>query len=43
VVVALITLGVYARGDWKHTRLVQPGDDTAEQVTTEILASEGVR
>ncbi len=43
VAIALVTLGVYAQGDWKRTRLVQPDDGVAEQVASEIISREGVR
>ena len=41
VLTALITMAVYARGDWKQKRLVDPAFEPA--VTTEILAEEGTR
>lgn len=43
VVVALITLAVYGRGDWKKKRLVDRKATEEAQVTAEILAEEGTR
>jgi len=39
-VIALITLGVYARGDWKKTKLVDDEDRLSEKVSEEILSEE---
>jgi putative MATE family efflux protein len=41
VLIALVTLGVYAKGDWKRKRLTEPDDELTGQVTSEILAGEG--
>lgn len=43
VLIVLITLGVYAKGDWKRTKLMTPEDVVAVDVTNEILAEEGTR
>ena len=37
VAIALLTMAVYARGDWKRTRLTRPEDALAERVTEEML------
>lgn len=42
VVMALITLAWYAKGDWKKTRLTEE-EKFAEKVSEEIIAEEGVR
>jgi putative MATE family efflux protein len=38
--IALITMGVYAKGDWKKKRLVDDEDKLAEKVSEEILSEE---
>jgi Na+-driven multidrug efflux pump len=43
VVMAVLTVGVYAKGDWKRKRLVDPDSLKRGQLTTEIIAEEGVR
>ncbi|MDB4949169.1 MAG: transporter [Gemmatimonadetes bacterium] len=43
VLIALVTMGVYAKGDWKRSRLVQPDDALADRVTSEVLLEEGIR
>jgi putative MATE family efflux protein len=43
VLIALITAGIFAKGDWKRKRLVGPEDLLTEQVSAEILAEEGMR
>lgn len=43
VLIVLLTLGVYAKGDWKKKRLTTPEEIVAVQVSNEILADEGVR
>ena len=43
IVIALITLGVYANGDWKKKRLTGAEDILTEKVSEEILAKEGMR
>jgi putative MATE family efflux protein len=43
VLTALITIAVYAKGDWKKKRLVTTSAATEEAVTAEILIEEGVR
>jgi len=40
VIIALITLGVYAKGDWKKTRLTDPEDILTERVSEEIMEEE---
>ena len=39
--IALITAGVYAQGDWKRKRLTEPEDDLRDQVSSEITLEEG--
>ena len=41
VVIALITVGVYAKGDWKRTRLVDADAGLAGQIAAEVNAEEG--
>jgi Na+-driven multidrug efflux pump len=43
VIIVLVTLGVYAQGDWKRKRLVDPESVEAGAITSEIIAEEGVR
>jgi Na+-driven multidrug efflux pump len=43
VTVALITLAVYGRGDWRRTRLTEPEQVIAERVSQEIIVDEGLR
>lgn len=43
VVMALVTVAVYARGDWKRTRLVEREARLEEKVSEEIIVEEGVR
>lgn len=40
VAIALITLGIYAKGDWKKKRLTDPEEQLTEKVSEEILAEE---
>ncbi|MDB5189526.1 MAG: transporter [Parcubacteria group bacterium] len=40
VLIALITLGIYAKGDWKKKRLTDPEEKLTEQVSEEIIAEE---
>ncbi|MDB5237477.1 MAG: transporter [Parcubacteria group bacterium] len=40
VVIALITLGVYAKGDWKKKRLTDPEEELTEKVSGEIITEE---
>ena len=42
VIMALITLGVYAKGDWKRKRLAEPEAVLAEQVVEETIADAGL-
>jgi putative MATE family efflux protein len=41
IVIALITIGVYAKGDWKKKKLVDPEEKLTEKVSEEILTEEG--
>jgi putative MATE family efflux protein len=43
VVTALITLCIYAKGDWKKKRLIEPEEELAGKVTEEILVGEAAR
>ena len=43
VVTALITIGVYAKGDWKKKRLIDSEDELTGKVTEEILVGEVAR
>lgn len=43
VAIALITVAVYARGDWKRKRLTEPGEDLVRDVSNEIIIEEGTR
>ncbi|HET6765695.1 MAG TPA: MATE family efflux transporter [Longimicrobiaceae bacterium] len=44
VLITLVTLGIYAKGDWKRKRLTEPdADELTDRVTNEILAEEGAR
>ena len=40
VLITLITLGIYAKGDWKKTRLTDPEDILTERVSEEIMEEE---
>ncbi len=42
-IIALITLGVYAKGDWKKKRLTGDEEILTEKISEEILADEGTR
>jgi hypothetical protein len=39
----LITLAVYAKGDWKRKRLTMEDDALTERVAEEIFVEEGAR
>lgn len=41
VLITLITLAVYSKGDWKKKRLTDTEDALTEQVSEEVLAEEG--
>jgi len=41
--IALITMAVYAKGDWKRTRLTEPEAVLTERVTEETLIDTGLR
>jgi putative MATE family efflux protein len=41
VIIVLITAAVYAKGDWKRTRLTGSDDDLAGRIATEVIAEEG--
>ena len=43
VIIALITMAVYARGDWKKKRLTNEDEKLTEKVAKEILLDEGVQ
>jgi putative MATE family efflux protein len=43
IVIALITMAVYARGDWKRKRLTEPDEELVRATSREILVEEGVR
>ena len=43
VVTALITIGIYAKGDWKKKRLIEPEEELAGKVTEDILVGEVAR
>ena len=40
IVTALITLCIYAKGDWKKKRLIEPEEELAGKVTEDILVGE---
>jgi Na+-driven multidrug efflux pump len=40
ILIALITLGVYAKGDWKKKRLTDPEEELTGRVSEEIIAEE---
>jgi Na+-driven multidrug efflux pump len=42
VLTALIVLGVYARGNWKHTRLIRADDKAAARVSKEAELEEAI-
>jgi Na+/melibiose symporter-like transporter len=42
IIIAMITMGVYAKGDWKNKRLTEEIDTLSNKVTDEILSDEGV-
>lgn len=41
VIIALITISVYAKGDWKKTRLIDEEDRLTTEVVREITSKEG--
>ena len=43
VVIGLVTLGVYAKGDWKKKRLLDEEEMLTTKVSDEILSGEGAR
>jgi putative MATE family efflux protein len=43
LLIVLITIAVYAKGDWKNKRLTAPTDALQARVNTEIIAEEGAR
>jgi putative MATE family efflux protein len=43
VVTALITLCIYAKGDWKKKRLIEPEEELTGKVTEDILVGEVAR
>jgi putative MATE family efflux protein len=42
VVIALVTLGIYAKGDWKKKRLTEEEDVLSEKITEEAMIEEGI-
>jgi Na+-driven multidrug efflux pump len=42
IIIALITMAVYAKGDWKHKRLTGEPDQLTRKVTEEIISDEGI-
>jgi putative MATE family efflux protein len=42
IMIALITMGVYAKGDWKNTRLTKGKEQLEEKTTEETLIEEGI-
>jgi len=40
VVTALVTIGIYAKGDWKKKRLIDPEEILTEKISEEILTEE---
>lgn len=42
VIIALVTMGIYAKGDWKKKRLTDREERLTEQVTEETLIDEGM-
>jgi putative MATE family efflux protein len=43
IIITLITMGVYAKGDWKKKRLVDKDDQLVNEVSKEVLMDEGVQ
>ena len=43
VVIALITIGIYAKGDWKKKRITEPEEQLVKKISDEIFFEEGVR
>jgi putative MATE family efflux protein len=43
LLIVLITVAVYAKGDWKRKRLTAPDDELQERVSADIIADEGTR
>jgi putative MATE family efflux protein len=43
LLIALVTVALFAKGDWKRNRLIGPEDKLTDQVTAEIMTEEGVR
>ncbi|HEY4305155.1 MAG TPA: hypothetical protein VGM82_11840 [Gemmatimonadaceae bacterium] len=43
VIIVFVTLGVYAQGDWKRKRLVDPASVEEGAISNEIIADEGSR
>jgi putative MATE family efflux protein len=41
--IVLLTIAVYAKGDWKRKRLTEPADELQDRVNIEIIAEEGTR
>ncbi len=43
IIIALVTVGIYARGDWKKKRLIGAEEVLIERVSEEIFTEEGTR
>jgi putative MATE family efflux protein len=43
ILIALVTMSVYAKGDWKKKRLTEKEDELRTEVAQEITAEEGIR
>jgi Na+-driven multidrug efflux pump len=43
VAIAMVTVGVYAKGDWKKKRLLDEEEALTTRVSDEILSGEGAR
>ncbi len=43
IIIALITMAVYARGDWKKKRLTNEDEKLTEEISKEILLDEGMQ
>ncbi|HEV7332255.1 MAG TPA: MATE family efflux transporter [Flavisolibacter sp.] len=42
VIIALITISIYAKGDWKNKRLTEQEDQLAKEVTEESMREKGI-
>jgi Na+-driven multidrug efflux pump len=41
ILIALVTIGIYAKGDWKKKRLTDPEEVLTEKVSEDIMTEEG--